>query len=53
MILKKTENQGQNAECEQKTTSKERKFGSNKKLWLERTMNEMGIPFRKKTNPKN
>ena len=30
----KTENQCQNAACEQKTTSEKRKFGSNKKLGL-------------------
>ena len=29
------------------------KFGSNKKLGLEWTMNGLGKPFRKKSNPKN
>ena len=33
--VKKTKNQCQKAACEQKTTSKKEKFGSNKKLRLE------------------
>ena len=37
----------QNAACEQKTTSDKEKFGLNKKLRLERTMNGLGKPFRK------
>ena len=36
-----------------KTTSEKWKFGSNKNLDLERTMNKLGKPFRKKSNPKN
>ena len=49
---KKTENQGQNAACEQKTTSEKRKFGSNKKLGIELTMNGSGKPFTKKIRSK-
>ena len=50
---KKTENQSQNAACEQKRTSKKWKFGSNNKLGLEWTMNGLQKPFRKKSDPKN
>ena len=40
----------QNAAFERKTTSEKWKFGSNKKLGLERTMNGLGKPLRIK-NP--
>ena len=50
--IRKTENQCQNAACEQKNISEKWKFGSNKKLGLERTMNGLGRPFRKKSDPK-
>ena len=50
---KKTENQCQNAACEQKTTSEKWKFNSNKKLGLEWAVNGLGKPFRKKSDPKN
>ena len=36
-----------------KTTSEKGKFGSNKKLGLEKIMNGLGKKFRKKSNPKN
>ena len=36
-----------------KTTSEKWKFNSNKKLGLEWAVNELGKPFRKKTDPKN
>ena len=42
---KKKQNQCQNAACEQKTSEKW-KFGSNKKLGLERTMNGSGKPLK-------
>ena len=35
------------------TASEKEKFGSNKKLGVEKTMNRLGKPFRKKCNPKN
>ena len=41
------ENHSQNTACEQKTTSQKWKFGSNKKLGLEGTLNGLGKPFRK------
>ena len=48
-----TENQRQNAACEQKkTTSEKRKFKSNKKLGLEWAVNGLGKPFRKKIRSK-
>ena len=50
--IKFLKSQCQNAACEQKTTSEKWKFGSNKKLGLERTMNGLGKPFRKKHDPK-
>ena len=49
----KKHNQCQNAACEQKTSSEKWTLGPNKKLGLERTMNALGKPFRKKSNPKN
>ena len=51
-LKKKTENQCQNAACEQKTTSEKGKFDSNKIPGLEGTMNELVKPFRKKFCPK-
>ena len=48
--FKKTENQCQNAACEQKTSEKWK--GSNKKLGLELTMNGLGKPYRKRFDPK-
>ena len=47
-MKKKTKNQFQKTACEQKTTSEKTKFGSNKKLGLEWTMDGLGTPFRKK-----
>ena len=38
--------------CTKKTTSQKWKFGSNKKLGLEWTMNRLGKPFRKKNQSK-
>ena len=46
---KKSENQA----CEKKTNTDKLKFGSNKKLGLEWTMNGLEKPYRKKPNPKN
>ena len=50
--LKKKQNQFQNAACEEKFTSEKWKFGSNKKLGLERTLNGLEKPFRKKIRSK-
>ena len=36
-----------------KTTVEKLKFNSNKKLGLERAVNGLGKPFRKKSDPKN
>ena len=47
MKKKKSENQCQNAACEQQTNGDKLKFGSNKKLGLEWTMNGLAKPFRK------
>ena len=44
---KKTENECQNSACGRKTTSEKRKFGWNKKLGLEWTMNGLVKPLRK------
>ena len=44
--IKKSENRCQNDACEQKTNKDKLKFGSNKKLGLELTMNGLGKPFR-------
>ena len=47
--IEKTENQCQNAACEQKTTREKGKFGSNKKLGIEWTMHLLRKPFRKQS----
>ena len=52
-INKKTENQCKYAAWKQKTFSEKWNFGSNKKLGLKWTMNGLGKPFRKKSDPKN
>ena len=49
---KKTENQYQNAACEQKTTSEKWKFSLNQKLGLQWAVNGLRKPFRKKSDPK-
>ena len=46
------ENQGQNAACEQKTTSEKEKIGSKKKSGLEWIINGLEKPFRKKIRSK-
>ena len=48
----KTDNQCQNAACEQKATSEKRKNGLNKILGLEWSMNGLGKTFRKKSGLK-
>ena len=52
-MRKKTENQCENAACEQKTTSEKLKINSNKTLGLEWAVNGLGKPLRKKIDPKN
>ena len=52
-IRKKTENQCQNAACEEKTTNEKFKFNSNKKIGLEWAVNGLGKLFGKKSDPKN
>ena len=49
---KNSKNQSEIFTCEQKTTSEKGKLGSNKKLFLERTMNGLGEPIRRKSGPK-
>ena len=48
----KTENQCQNAACEQKTTSQKWKFVSNKKLGIEWTVNGLAKSFKEESDPK-
>ena len=51
-IKKKTQNQCQNAACEQQTTS-EKEIWFKQKTRLELTMHGLGKAFRKKSDPKN
>ena len=47
-------NQNEIPICEQKKTTNEKwKSGSNTKLGLEQTMDGLGKPFRKKSDPRN